>query len=339
MMKKIVLFLVYIMLVTSIIFVFPVENGSSHNINKINENEINKNNYNLYLSWGAQSFTPNMSKLTKVKLSVAKHGLMTCPLIVSIREDLYANDTTSVSVDSSLTPYIDYNAPNENFSWVEFDFPDINVNINQKYFIVARCFCGNSSNSYLWGQNSPGSLYSRGEEWMCDWQSGWWEFTTNGGGDFGFETYNSSSLDQYFHWEVRPGLHARNLFYEIIENQPPIKPSITGDSSGKSGTEYEYTFVSTDPENNDIYYFIDWGDNTNSSWLGPFPSNYTETLGHIWNKKGIYTVKAEAIDTYGAESFWATLTISMTKSKTISTPLFLQRLFQRIPFFEKILNQ
>jgi hypothetical protein len=29
----------------------------------------------------------------------------------------------------------------------------------------------------------------------------------------------------------------------------------------------------------------------------------------------------------------------MPKSKAISTPLFLQNLFQRLPLFEKILNQ
>jgi len=124
-----------------------------------------------------------------------------------------------------------------------------------------------------------------------------------------------------------------------IANEPPGKPIITGKTSGKSGIEYEYTFISTDPDGDNITYCIDWGDNTSEVCIGPYPSGVEASAKHTWSKKGDYTIKARARDFYGAESDWETLEINMPKSKTISIQLLLQRLFQCFPFFEKILNQ
>ena len=122
-------------------------------------------------------------------------------------------------------------------------------------------------------------------------------------------------------------------------NEPPEKPTITDKAKGKPYREYEYKFVSTDPEENQISYFIDWGDNTSTNWTTTLPSGEYYNSSHSWSEEGTYTIKAKAKDTYGDESDWAILTVSMPKSKAINTPLFLQKLFQRFPFFEKILNQ
>jgi hypothetical protein len=125
-----------------------------------------------------------------------------------------------------------------------------------------------------------------------------------------------------------------------VENHPPDKPTITGDSSGKPGTEYKYTFVSTDPEEDQISYYIDWGDNTSTVWTGTLPSGEYYNFSHTWSEKGDYTIKAKAKDTYGAESNWATLEISMPKTY-IYNPIMqlLLKMLERFPFFEKILNQ
>ncbi|MCJ7571985.1 MAG: PQQ-binding-like beta-propeller repeat protein [Candidatus Thermoplasmatota archaeon] len=122
-------------------------------------------------------------------------------------------------------------------------------------------------------------------------------------------------------------------------NQPPEQPTITGQKSGKAGVEYEYKFISTDPEGDNIEYCIYWGDNAGVFWIGPYPSGIEASANYTWSEKGDYTIKAKAKDVYGAESDWATLTVSMPKSKAINAPLFFQELFQRFPFFEKILNQ
>jgi hypothetical protein len=98
-------------------------------------------------------------------------------------------------------------------------------------------------------------------------------------------------------------------------NNPPNKPTITGENNGKPNTEYEYNFVSTDPEGDEISYFVDWGDSTTNGWTRTLPSGEKFKSSHIWSEKGRYTIKAKAKDKFGAESNWETLTVSMPKTQ------------------------
>ena len=120
-----------------------------------------------------------------------------------------------------------------------------------------------------------------------------------------------------------------------LENLPPNKPTITGESSIKSNTEYTYTFISTDSEEDEISYYIDWGDNTSTGWTRTLPSGEYYNSSHIWIEKGSYIIKAKAKDIYGAESDWATLKVTMPKIKKISINLFLQWFYQCFLIFEK----
>ncbi|MCU0849885.1 MAG: PKD domain-containing protein [Candidatus Thermoplasmatota archaeon] len=97
----------------------------------------------------------------------------------------------------------------------------------------------------------------------------------------------------------------------IVQNQPPSTPILTGPSQGKRGICYNYEIESVDPENENISYYIDWGDETNTGWIGPFPSGQEQTLNHTWNKKGTYTIKTKAQDSHDQESDWGTLTVTM----------------------------
>jgi hypothetical protein len=122
----------------------------------------------------------------------------------------------------------------------------------------------------------------------------------------------------------------------IKVNQPPEKPTITGELTGKIGTEYEYTFVSTDPEGDNITYCIDWGDNTSEFCIGPYPSDEEASAKHIWSEEGTYIIKAKAKDIYGAESDWAKLEVSMPKTHIHNTIIeLLLKMLERFPFFEK----
>jgi hypothetical protein len=40
---------------------------------------------------------------------------------------------------------------------------------------------------------------------------------------------------------------------------PPLTPAITGSISGKVNTEYPYTSSTTDPEEDQVFYWFDWG--------------------------------------------------------------------------------
>jgi carboxypeptidase T len=116
-----------------------------------------------------------------------------------------------------------------------------------------------------------------------------------------------------------------------ITNEPPNPPTITGPTTGKAGTRYTFTFVSTDPDGNDVSYYIDWGDGTNSTWLGPFTSAQVMSANHTWSAQGTFVIKAKARDIYGEESSWSTLSVKMPYLFTIPFMSFWERLFERFP--------
>lgn len=99
-----------------------------------------------------------------------------------------------------------------------------------------------------------------------------------------------------------------------ITNHPPEAPIISGETKGRKGVEYEYTFNSSDIDGDPVMYFIDWGDNI-TEWTEYGDSSSEIKLKHTWNKRGGYTIKAKAKDINGAESDWETLEVSMPKNK------------------------
>ena len=80
----------------------------------------------------------------------------------------------------------------------------------------------------------------------------------------------------------------------------PTKPS--GDAFGIWHQEYSYTSSATDPDGDQISYLFDWGDGSNSGWLGPYPSGTTATASHTWTDLGTYNVTVKARDVWGATS-------------------------------------
>jgi parallel beta-helix repeat protein len=112
----------------------------------------------------------------------------------------------------------------------------------------------------------------------------------------------------------------------IRKPNKPDKPK--GPDSGKIGTEYEYRFRSTDPEGFKLYYYVDWGDNTTTGWIGPFVSGQEIRIRHTWNKEGTYEIRVKVKNTREAESEWSDpLSITMPKTKLINR-VFLRLLEQ-----------
>jgi len=99
------------------------------------------------------------------------------------------------------------------------------------------------------------------------------------------------------------------LLVSIVLNDPPNTPTMTGPVQGAPGTTYLFKIQTTDPNGDDVFYFIDWGDNTTSGWIGPHASGTQTTTTHSWNQQGTWTIKFKAKDVLGDESDWGTMAI------------------------------
>ncbi len=112
----------------------------------------------------------------------------------------------------------------------------------------------------------------------------------------------------------------------IYGNLPPAIPSQpSGPTEGYKDVSYTYSTNTTDPDGDDVYYWFDWGEGTNSGWVGPYTSGVTGSASNSWSSYGTYKVKAKAKDTHGAElgTLWSdklTITIVSQPPNTPSTP-------------------
>ena len=259
--------------------------------------------------WMAQGFTPQLETLTRVEIYLFKHGNPppTIQFTVSIRDDLYGDDLAIISNDVSHVT--------QQGTWVEFDFTDLNIVPEQKYYIVSRTNSEDEDNVYCWFSdiNDP---YKRGDGW-------------------------GSILDIF--WEpldFPPELPQCDLCFKTYGfNEPPNKPTITGPRTGKTGVEYGFTFAATDPDGHNLKYYIDWGDDTFEEWIGPYASGEDVIVSHTWHKIGLKIIKAKVKDVVDAESGWGThaviLPINQQSSQSQSSsqqsiiPLFFQ-ILQRL---------
>jgi len=173
-----------------------------------------------------------------------------------------------------------------------------------------------------------------------------WSVGENDPYERGYPLY---SFDKGFSWDIlesnncpRPDFTFRAFGIEY----PPDMPNINGSALVKNGKAYEYTVNSTDLEGHDVFYFIDWGDNTSTDWIGPYPSGETASINHTFyysselGDKRIIKAKAKNVCSDGRrkihiESDWASLELSMTKNKAVNmSPLyqrFMELLTDRLP--------
>ncbi len=139
------------------------------------------------------------------------------------------------------------------------------------------------------------------------------------------------------------------------DNQPPDEPIIDGPSEGKFGTEYTYEITSTDLDDDQIKYRIDWGDNDTEE-TSYYDSGETANVAHTWSRESRqnrrflpladeqqFTIRVKAIDSNGAESDWSTMEVVMPRTPSNPWLSLLQNIInwlcERIPFFDLIINK
>ena len=132
----------------------------------------------------------------------------------------------------------------------------------------------------------------------------YWDFGdgTDGNGRITTHTYSNPGT-YYVTLTVTDNRNAIDLYETtaIIRNRPPTTPIIDGTKTGNKTVEYTYTTVSTDPENDTIRYFFEWGDGTiiTSDFLA---SGTAYSTTHTWTDSGVYTVSVYAEDINGGVS-------------------------------------
>ncbi|RLF38727.1 MAG: hypothetical protein DRN12_07995 [Thermoplasmata archaeon] len=102
----------------------------------------------------------------------------------------------------------------------------------------------------------------------------------------------------------------------VRDNLPPAKPILHGKHITKTGVKNTFTIEIDDPDNDNVFLYVDWGDATNSDWIGPYKSGETLEIDHIWSDSGIYKIRMKVKDIYNAESSWKTTFIIVFKSKS-----------------------
>lgn len=108
-------------------------------------------------------------------------------------------------------------------------------------------------------------------------------------------------------------------------NNAPSTPEIEGPKTGKPGVEYDFFFISTDPEGEDVYYFVCWGccGGRDFHKYGPYPSGVKIVLSHSWPEEGKYTINAYAEDIHEAASDMVSFEITMPRDRVLPNNLFM----------------
>jgi hypothetical protein len=128
-------------------------------------------------------------------------------------------------------------------------------------------------------------------------------------------------------------------YLNIKINLAPEIPMIDGPTSVKPNIAYQWYFTSNDPENDNVFYQINWGDGIITNWSGPYPSGQIDPETHTYTNKGTYTIKARAKDIHDKVSDWGIFPITVPCSFNVPFQPFWEWLFKWFPHAFPILRQ
>ncbi len=151
------------------------------------QNTFNTHEYLSRYYYYAQSFRPTVPKLTKVFLYLRSYHYGT-DMKVAIRDDLNGADLTSVTISTN-----DIN-PEYVWTWVEFDFPDIDVTPYDTYYIEMEHYSGGDVDLVALACNDQ-DVYAHGELFYTSSSQINWQ--VKGDYDCCFQTYGGEGRPRY----------------------------------------------------------------------------------------------------------------------------------------------
>jgi subtilisin family serine protease len=123
----------------------------------------------------------------------------------------------------------------------------------------------------------------------------------------------------------------------IKANRAPYAPIIDGPEKIETNVEYEFIFKTTDLNENEVSFFVDWGDNTTDDWTNYYEPGNLVGIEHMYKEEGRYTIKAKAKDMYGAEGDWGEFETTTPRNRGTFNFEFLN-LLERYPIIYSILQ-
>jgi len=233
--------------------------------------------------------------------------LLTAVLAITMINNQFASAGNTLQMFDNDTP--EYPIHPRNYTQnVRCDYPACHDQIPQPWIEVIMIEETNSSVTYT--VDGQKDLWEYIEAWaVLD------EFENNiergfGPGEFTIqkvadnETYTVFWVDSNHSLLGRGGTNFTDIIVNASTESPPDPPIIDGPSSGYVGETLTYEFVSEDPDGDDIYYYIDWGDGLVDE-DGFLPSGQPLIISHIWSEPGIYSIRAKAKDSNDLESGWS----------------------------------
>ena len=164
--------------------------------------------------------------------------------------------------------------------------------------------------------------------------------------DLTYEAYDPGTMElgTTYYWQIisedSGGLTTEGPIWSFTTeeepNEPPTAPDIDGPSKGKPGKEICWTFHSDDPNDDDVKYIIDWGDE-NSEETDYYPSCTPAEACHTYDEEGTYIIKAMAEDIKEARSDESTFEVEIPRTRATYYTLFYW-LLERFPLLERLLN-
>jgi hypothetical protein len=120
---------------------------------------------------------------------------------------------------------------------------------------------------------------------------------------------------------------SESLTIWIVIDYPPHIPTVIGPGTGSAGTTYLFTIQVIDIDGDDVYFFVDWGDQNTTGWFGPYPSGDPAIALHSWDHEGSYKIKIKAKDVFGREGSWRNFPIVMSLDIQMNQRSFNQFLY------------
>ncbi len=185
--RKILIF-IFVFVLINISFLFNTSakyKNSLENNDEVDQEQTQINSVTLVYNQNqiAQSFSPNLPKITRIKLYLSKKGEISSDFNLIIREKLTGQKIREISVSNE-------DIPNKQPEWIEFNFEDIDTE-NDRYYFFCKTNSGDKNNYYeVYGHTLD--LYENGVSYTTNNSGTTWLQDTDL--DFTFKTYGAGPV-------------------------------------------------------------------------------------------------------------------------------------------------